>query len=207
MFTTYKNGAEQEAEIVTRYEAGAEVEAEGVYTVKNGAEEEVWSAMKWLKMLSNTLKTAEAGYAKASWHDYPIWSVYGFDKDDGGTVTYYLEGDFNRPTMSFEYDGWYNYITSSGTDRYASAGKIESYKRTKSGVETYTTIISSINTSTSDSQTCNLILDGELDRVGIRIDLASWSASGSYLNYNIDFWNFTIDGKQCLPSADCVIKR
>ena len=206
MFTTYKNGAEQEAEIVTRYELGAEVEAEGAYRVVDGAEEEVWSAIKWLKELENTLKVAEADYAYSSSHDYDMWSVFGSDENDGGTVTYYLEGDFTNPTLSFEYEGWYNYTTSSGTDRYASAGKIERYTRTKSGTESYYEIVSSVNTIDTDSQSYSSQLQGEFDRVGIRIDLASWSGgdSGSYLYYDISFWNFRIDGKECLPSADCV---
>lgn len=209
MFTTYKSGAEQEAEIVTRYEAGAEVEAEGVYTVKNGAEEEVWSAIKWMKELNNTLKVAETGYGYASWHDCTLWFVSGFDKNDGGTVTYYLEGDFTNPTLSFEYDGFYNYTTSSGTDRFASAGKIERYTRTKDGTESYYTIIPSVDTSENDADPFSQQLQGEYDRIGIRIDLASWSGgdSGDYLSYDISFWNFRIDGKECLPSADCVIKR
>lgn len=209
MLTAYKSGAEQEAEIVTRYANGAEQEAEGVYAYKNGAEEEVWSAIKWMKQLGNTLKVAEADYAHASWHDYEIWSVFGMDKNDGGTVTYYLEGDFTNPTLSFEYDGFYNYMTSSGTDRYVSAGTIERYLRTKDGTESYYTIASSVNTVETDSQSYSSQLQGEFDRVGIRIDLASWSGgdSGSYLSYFIDFWNFRIDGKECLPSADCVIER
>lgn len=206
MFTTYKNGAEQEAEIVTRYELGAEVEAEGVYTVKNGAEEEVWSAIKWMKELNNTLTVAETQYAHSTQHDYKAWSVAGWDESDGGTVTYYLEGDFTNPTLSFEYEGWCNYESTSGADRYASAGKIERYLRTKSGSESYYTIVSSVNTVDTDSQSYSTQLQGEYDRVGIRIDLASWSGTGSgrYLDYFIDFWNLRIDGKECLPSADCV---
>ena len=206
MFTRYTNGAEQEAEIVTRYEAGAEVEAEAVYAYKNGAEEEVWSAIQWMKELANTLTVANAEYAYASWHDYQIWSVGGHDKNDGGYVTYYLEGDFTNPTLSFEYDGWYNYITTSGTDRYASAGKIERYTRTKSGAESYYEIVSSVDTSDTDSKSYSSQLQGEYDRIGLRIDLASWSGgdSGEYLTYYIDFWNLRIDGKECLPSPDCV---
>ena len=209
MLTTYKNGAEQDAEIVKRYANGAEQDAEGVYTVKNGAEENVWSSIKYMKELSNTLKTAYAMYATASWHDYRIWSVGGRNKNDGGTVTYYLEGDFTDPTISFIYDGWYNYMTTSGSDRYASAGSIDMYYRTTAGTEQYLGGVSSVNTSSSEEQTYSMQLFGNYNRIGYRIDLASWSGgdSGSYLDYFIDIWNFRIDGKECIPSADCVIDR
>lgn len=205
MLTAYKNGAEQEAETVTRYANGAEQEAEGVYTVKNGAEEEVWSAIKWLKELNNTLTVAECNYFGGS-NGYRGWDVGGADENDGGYVTYYLEGDFTNPTLSFEYEGWYNYESTSGEDRYASAGSIERYLRTKSGSESYYEIVSSVDTSDTDSQSFSTQLQGEYDRVGIRIDLSSWSGgnSGKYLTYFIDFWNLRIDGKECLPSAECV---
>ena len=209
MFTKRVNGAEEELEVVARREAGAEIEAEAVYARKNGAEEEVWSAMKWMKELANTLTVAEAAYGFSSSHDYQSWTVSGFDKNDGGYVTYYLEGDFTDPTFSFEYDGWYNYETASGSDRYVSAGKIERYLRTKTGTESYYEIVSSVNTVDTDTQSYSSQIQGEYDRVGIRIDLASWSGAdnGTYLFYDISFWNLRIDGKECLPSADCIIDR
>ena len=55
MFTTLKNGAEQEAEIVTRWESGAETEADAVYAYKNGAEEEVWSNKAYYFMQDGVL--------------------------------------------------------------------------------------------------------------------------------------------------------
>jgi len=164
--------------------------------------------MKWMKELANTLTVAEAAYGFSSSHDYQLWSVSG-DENDGGVVTYYLEGDFTNPTFSFEYDGWYNYETASGSDRYVSAGKIDRYLRTKSGTESYYEIVSSVNTVDTDTQSYSSQIQGEYDRVGIRIDLASWSGadSGKYLFYDISFWNLRIDGKECLPSADCIIDR
>lgn len=203
MFTKYESGAEVDIEEVYRYESGAEVEAEGVYAYKNGAEEEVWSAIKWMKELANTMSIAWVGYGHASMHDSTMWCVYVDNGTDGGYVTYYLEGDFKNPTVSFDWHGYFNYETSSGEIRYASAGSISLYTRTKSGTTNYPPAVSDVGTSRgSDEGTFSTTLSGEFDRIGFKIDLNSWNST-RYPCYSIDIWNFLIDGKECLPSADC----
>ena len=209
LMTPEVNGARQELPCLESPEInGARQEVAAVEKYVDSAWQEIWSAMKWMQELENTLKVAGTGYGGSSAHDYEVWYVGGTDENDGGYVTYYLEGDFTDPTLSFEYDGYYNYMTDTA-DRYVSAGSISRYLRTKSGTESYTEIISSVNTSDTGSQAYSSQINGEYDRVGIKLDFSSWSGGNNaeYLDYFIEFWNLRIDGKECLPSEECVINR
>lgn len=205
MFTRYTNGAEQEAEIVTRYELGAEVEAEGVYAYKSGAEQEVWGSIKYMSELSNTLSSnVDCGYATSN--GIQVWSLSTFYSGSAsGSVTYYLDGDFSNPHISFDWFGFFNYTTSSGEMRYAKAGSIDIYTRTKGGTANYTSAVSSVgNSSGSDEGTFETTLSGNFDRVGFRITLSSYGGTLNEALYDVNIGNFEIDGKATIPSPDCV---
>lgn len=198
------NSAWEEIDTINKPVNGAWQECEEVCKPVSNAWQVIWTRIKWMKQLATTFKYAEAGYAGSS-GDNRGWSIY-CDRNDGGYVTYYLEGDFSKPTISFQYEGWCNYETTSGADKYASAGSIELYTRTKSGTEQYTTVDSSVNTSNSDKLSYRTTLTSDYDRIGYKIDLNAWSGadSGSYCDYDIIIWNFHIGTKECLPSEDCI---
>ena len=103
MITRYENGAEVEIESAYRFEDGAEQEAEAVYKYKDGAEEAVWEAIQRMSQMNNTLPSGTvAGYLQSD--TYNGWAIVYFGGNSGGgSVTYYLEGDFTNPTISFEY--------------------------------------------------------------------------------------------------------
>lgn len=204
MFTRYTNGAEQEVNGVYRYANGAEQEAEAVYRYVNGAEQEVWSAMKWMSLLaSNFSASVDAGYATISGYDGKVWSVITF-QNVGGYATYYLEGNWTNPTISFDWQGFCNYETSSGATRYASAGSISLYTRSTSGTTEYPSAVTSVGSSSGDgSGTFSTTLTGTFDRIGFKIELKNWGSTSNPL-YSIDMWNILIDGKMSLPSEDCV---
>ena len=84
MLTTLKNGAEEEAEIVTRWEMGAETEAEGAYTVKNGAEEEVWSAVKYFLQANDNCTFA----------DGVVTMEFSWQANNGNSGSFCILGDF-----------------------------------------------------------------------------------------------------------------
>jgi hypothetical protein len=201
MFTTYKNGAEQEAETVTRYELGAEVEADGVYTVKNGAEEEVWSAIKVLKELSNTFDNG-ALYIQESglkfWYtkdeDYFDGKQYG-DISGSGDITFYFEGEWTNPTISFDYEGGGVRSNASMSTWYTmNAGDISIYSRTTSGTETTTEVVSNVGTSLSGADidislekgSYSTTLTGTFNRLGISIHVTGYNSVTPFYSATID---------------------
>lgn len=202
------NGAWQEIESVNKPVNGAWQECEAVCKPKDGAWEEIWNAILYMKELANTLSSnVSCGYATSSTYG-EMWSIFSFyEGDASGYVTYYLEGDFSNPTVSFGVSGFFNYETSSGTTRYATAGTIELYTRTTDGTANYTTMGNVGSSSSETSETFEETLSGEYDRIGIRVTLRDWNVEDTmnYLQYNIDIWNFLIDGKACIPSKECVI--
>lgn len=204
MLTKRENGAEMDIEVVARRENGAEIEAEAVYTRKNGAEEEVWSAIKWLEELAYSLSSnVDCGYATMG--GGTVWSMTSYGEGSAsGSVTYYLEGDFSNPHITFGYDGMFIATLSSGKEQYAKACNIEIYSRTKSGTTDYKTACSVGNSSGPTDGTYETTLSGEYDRIGIRITMQSWGDSFEYQIYDINISQIRIDGKECLPSADCV---
>lgn len=200
------NNAWQEIDTINKPVGSAWQECEEILKPVSGAWQKIWTRIKYMKQLATTFKYAEAGYIGSS-GGTKGWGIF-CNRNDGGYVTYYLEGDFLKPTISFDCDGWCNYESSTGQDRYASAGSVEIYTRTKSGTENYTTAFSSVNTATGSSELLSYrnTLSGDYDRIGYKIDLNAWSGadSGSYCDYNICIWNFFIGTKECLPSEDCV---
>lgn len=208
LLTPEVNGARQELPCLESPEInGARQEVAAVEKYVNGAWQEIWSAIKYMLLLEHTLTYAEAGYWTGG--SRKGWGV-SCDRNDGGFITVYLEGDFTNPTISFDCDGWCNYESTSGADRYASAGSVSIYTRKKSGTENYTTAISSVNTAEGDIDMLSYskTFAGEYDRIGYKIDLAAWSGAdeGDYCDYNIAIWNFLIDGKECIPSEECTVE-
>ncbi len=199
MFTKYENGAEVEIEEVNRFESGAEVEADGVYAVKNGAEEQVWTAVIEMKELENTTKVASMGPAVGG-DGREYWAIFA-TANEGGYVTYYIEGDFLNPTISFDWDGCYWGTRSDGVQQYAPAGSIEIYLG--GNTTQYISAVSGLgNIYGSDYGSYSYQAVGPYTRIGFRVNLNNWGLSDPIL-YWIDISNIFINGEECFPGEDC----
>lgn len=180
---------------------GARETADVARIYQNNAWEDVWTSIRWMSQLESTFSVAEAGYSQSSSHDYTIWNVTS-DYNDGGYATYYLEGDFSNPAVSFDWYGFFYYAVSDGSVHYAPAGSISLYTRTTGGTESYPSAVSNVGSDTdSDEGSFSTTLNGNFDRIGFRIKLRDWGAADPF--YYISVWNFLIDGDECLPSEDC----
>ena len=205
-FNKYANGAWQEAETANRYADGAWQECEVAHRHINGAWEEVWVAIKYMSETNYSLPSgAVVGYSSGDeMGKHGGWSIWYFDGNTGGgSVTYYLEGEFVNPTISFDYDGFFMY-TPGGNMTYASVGKIDLYSRSTSGAENYISAIDSIQVS-EGHKSYSTGFNGILDRVGFRFTFQNWNISASMNpQYLFNIYNIFIDGKECLPSEECV---
>lgn len=186
---------------------GARREVAAVEKCVDGAWKEIWSAVKYMKELANTLPSGvTVGYVTGSASDRQGWAIWYFDGNTGsGSVTYYLDGEFVNPTVSFDYDGFFAY-TPSGTQTYATVGKIDLYTRTTSGAESYTAAVSAVNV-TEGQESFSTTLSGTFDRVGIRFTFNNWNVNSSMSpQYLFNIWNILINGKESIPAEECVIK-
>lgn len=195
MLTTYKSGAEQEAEIVTRYESGAEVEAEAVYAFKNGAEEEVWSAIKYLIKKSNDISVGELFVGVDGLSLYLYKEQHGSDGSiaGGGTIVFYLDGEWTNPNISFDWMGGMVRSNSSESTWYKmSAGSIGIYTRTTDGTESTKGAVSSVGETESGADidtglsegSYSGTLEGTFNRLGLTIDMRGWN--GTFYNASVD---------------------
>lgn len=206
-FDKYKDGAWQEPEdTVRRYANGAWDECESAKRYVSGAWEEIWVAMQYMAQLNNTLPSGViAGYITGASIDKG-WGIWYFESGStgSGSVTYYLEGDFVSPTISFDYDGFFSYTNGSGEKVYASVGKVDLYERLTDGVEIYTTLLSSIKV-TDGYKSYSSGSYNTVNRIGIRFTFSNYGLSSSLSpQYLFNIYNILIDGKQCLPSSDCI---
>lgn len=199
MFTKYKNGAEVEIEEVNRFESGAEVEADGVYRVKNGAEEQVWSAVIDMKELENTT-TVFSSSPSVGGDGKEYWSIFA-TTHGGGYITYYIEGDFTNPTISFDWDGVYWGTQASGAQQYASAGSIDIYLGGEA--DQYVAGVSGLgNIYGSDYGSYEYQAVGHYTRIGFRVKVTNWGLNDPCM-YWINVSNILINGEECFPGEDC----
>lgn len=206
-FKSYKSDAWEDPEINRRYEADAWTDCEFAKRYISDAWEEVWTAIKWMKVINDTLISGTiAGHITNTSDGQEGWGIWYFDGGDngGGSATYYVEGDFTNPSISFDYDGFFGY-TPGGTYTQAQVGKIDVYTRTTSGTESYTSAVSAVKVP-DGYESYSTTLSGNFDRVGFRFTFMNWgSGTDSYgPQYLFNIYNILIDGKRSLPGEDCV---
>ena len=201
MFTRLENGAEVEMEVVTFVENGAEVEAEGVGAVKDGAEEEVWASLKKLDLINSTMASGSVTSPSAWGEETNISPNNG-----GGLVAYTTKGNWNNPTVEFEFDGFYAYENSSGNILTASAGHLYAY-----GVRSDGTVdkIGGVTVDTYDSgeaQTFSQTFSaGDYVEVGFQFTSATYGSidADKFRMQHVNIRNILIDGvKYITDSAD-----
>ena len=203
-FDKYKDGAWQEPDdTVKRYADGAWQEAESAKRYISGAWTEVWEAIKYMSQMNNTLPSGSiVGAVTGGDSDREGWAIWFFEGDnDGGSVTYFLDGEFVNPSISFDYDGFFSF-TPNGTLTYSSVGKLEVYTRTADGTESYTIADNSVE-KVEGVDSFSTTLNGTFNRVGFRFTFTNWNVSADMTpQYLFNIWNIVIDGKDCLPSKE-----
>lgn len=207
LMTPEVNGARQELPYLESPEInGARQSVAVVKKYVDGAWQVVWEDIKKMIELSNTLPSGAivGAVSGGSTSDREGWGIWYFDGGNtgGGSVTYFLEGDFSNPTISFDYDGYFSYIPS-GSMVYSTVGKLEVYTRTKSGTENYTTADSAVKV-TDGTESYSNTLSGTFDRVGFRFTFQNWGSGTDDMmpQYLFNIWNILIDGSECIPTEN-----
>lgn len=167
--------------------SGVRSEAQAVRIHNGTTWVDVWTSMKLMTLLSNSI-------TKGTLYAYEDGSM-GYNKSmfggsgsmsGGGTMVFYLDGEWVNPTITFDYDGNYMYEASSGNYIAGSAGSIAIYHRVKGASSAGTTsVLSKIGTDISindgvERGTISKTLSGTYNRLGLSITIPSYSGSYSY---------------------------
>ena len=166
---------------------GVRKEAQAVRIHNGSSWVDVWTSMKLMTLLSNNI-------TKGTLYAYDDGSM-GYSKSmfggsgsmsGGGTMIFYIDGEWTNPTITFDYDGNYMYEASSGNYLAGSAGSISIYHRVKGASSAGTTsVLSKIGTDISvndgvERGSASKTLSGTYDRIGLSITIPSYSGSYSY---------------------------
>ena len=167
---------------------GVRSEAQAVRIHNGSSWVDVWSSLKIMTLLSNSITTGSLFVYDHGGIQYSKTYQGGTGSLSGtGTLTCYLDGEWTNPTITFEYSGGALYDTSNNTWNIRSAGTISAYHRIKGSSSTgTTTILSSVGATQTgnnvdySSGSASKTLSGTFDRIGLQITINSYSTPYSF---------------------------
>lgn len=184
-FNIKKDGAYQEPEAVKKKPGTAWEEAEFARRIIDGAWQDVWTNALKFALIANTLSSGSGSSG-----DFENGMKWISGENDGGSLTYVVEGDFYNPTMSFLYEIWCSY-----SGQYVPGGDVYAYGVKADGSVEENVVISSGNVTTL-TQATYTFTSGSYKKIGFRYKSADWGTaviSAMYAN----ICQVTIDGKKC----------
>lgn len=206
-YDIYKGGAWQPPDNVQKHEAGAWKDAEAVNRYNDGAWQEVWANVKLLTEQSNTITLGSLDISD----DTLTASLFKFcdcwqgtwtgSMSGGGTIVFYLDGDWTDPEISFAWEGGciYQQPAETGEFRRLSAGSISVYSRSTGGSESTQTAVQTVgstqlNCSDLESGVYTGKLTGTYNRIGLSIYMSSFNQLDGSMDLIVR--DFLIDGKK-----------
>lgn len=215
-FDKYKDGAWMEPEDSVRKNVdGAWGDCDAAKRVIDGAWSEVWANIKIMTELSNELakgilQIIDDGKTFNFWKIKDTAYNYG-DQTGGGTIVFYLDGEWTNPSISFDWEGGFIYKASADATTWirVSSGDISLYSRTTDGTVATTKVVNAVGSTVTgasfvDDETgsYNGTLNGTFNRLGISINIHSFS--GSFYNscMTMILTNLLFDGRKIGFPAD-----
>ena len=176
---------------------GVRSEAQAVRIYKGSTWVDVWSSMKIMKLLSNSItKGTFYAYDDGSIQYSKILADGTGSMAGGGTMVFYLDGEWTNPTISFNYSGGVIYEKSTNVYATTTAGSISIYHRVKGASSASTTVALSRmgvdytgNDFNYESGSVNKTLTGTYDRIGLSITALSYSWSYKFASMIIELDN------------------
>lgn len=165
---------------------------------------DVWTKKAYLDMYeySNTMRgqsgLSARNFAQGSAH--PMWRVNSNDTGNTGNVIYLARGNWTDPSITFTYKSTYYYIDDRFGTQYSENGWI----RLRGQDEFYVTHLAYVgSTSGSLSGTVTHQMRGTFKEIGYEINF-QYTGIGAGQFYNVEVYNFAINGVPCVPTDDCI---
>lgn len=174
--------------------SGVRSEAQAVRIYNGSAWVDVWSSMKLMTLLSNSItKGTLVVYDTGAFQYSKLLSSGVGTMAGGGTMIFYLDGEWVNPTITFNYTGGVLYEKSTNVYSTTTAGTISIYHRVKGATSAGTTVALSrmgVDYTGSDfeyeSGSVSKTLTGTYDRLGLSIAALSYSWSYSFASMIIE---------------------
>lgn len=214
----YTNGAWTEPDEVKRYADGAWQAAESVKRYENGAWKEVWANVKTLTLYNPTITNGRVNLLSGG-REF-IYTNYGTYSDGawtnqfgvGGSMTFYLDGEWTNPTISFDWQGGLIYNLVRGDESRQGrkpAGNIAIYGRTTAGAEQTSTIVPELGSTVSqgtgvwsEEGQYSGMLQGTFNRLGIIVNTYSFHNLEGWMEARVS--NLLFDGREILFPEDAM---
>ena len=171
---------------------GVRPEAQAVRIHNGRAWIDVWTSLRLMTLLSNNITKGTLYVQTNGEMQYAKTMASGTGTmTGGGTMVFYLDGEWTNPTVTFDYEGAMLYEASSNVYATTSAGSISLYHRVKGGSTGTTTVLSNLGKEYQGDDfnfemgSASKILSGTYDRLGISITIKSFSASYNYATMSV----------------------
>ena len=184
--------------------SGVRKEAQAVRIYRNNAWVDVWANMKPMTQLSNTITKGQMFvYADGSMQYTRLYSnnngtVVG-SVSGGGTMIFYIDGEWVNPTITFDWVGGHLYDTSGYVWHSTNTGSISAYHRVKGASSAGTTVILSRmgveytgNDFNYEEGSASKTLSGTFDRLGLSITVNNLGTPYTYASSTVALSNIKI---------------
>ena len=172
---------------------GTRSEAQAVRIYNGTAWVDVWANMKLLSLLSNNI-TKGTLYVQTDGSMQYAKGMYSYtgSMGGGGTMVFYLDGEWTNPTITFNYEGGMLYEVSNSLYATTSAGSISIYHRTKGATSAgTTTVLANLGREYQGDDfnfefgSVSETLSGTYDRLGLSITIKSFSGSYNFATLSV----------------------
>ena len=182
---------------------GVRSEAQAVRIHNGSAWVDVWSAVKFMSLISNTVTKGMLAINSEIAMQFGKSMASGTGTmTGGGTLVFCAEGEWVNPTITFDYDGSFMYESSANTYYSTTAGSISLYHRIKGATSAGTTQVLSkigkegVNNFDVDAGTVSKTLSGTYDRLGISVTIPSYNGNYSFASLILNVSNVAVGGKR-----------
>lgn len=224
MFDIYKNSAWQSPDNVQRPESGARRNADSAKRYKEGAWQELWADVKFMIKKSDDITTGllqiENDGLSFNYFKFATKNMNGSiigTLSGGGTIVFYVEGEWVNPTINFEWEGGFIYYANNETYQIrVSAGDISIYTRTPSGTESTQMAVQTAGSTLNgeglgyvgtETGAYNGTIPGTFDRIGLSIRVAGYSGNDMTGSSTLNIANLLVDGRKIGFPADAAFNR
>lgn len=175
---------------------GVRPEAQAVRIHNGSAWIDVWSNMKIMTLLSNSITKGQLYVYTDSFSYHKSQGSGTGSTAGGGTMIFYVDGEWTNPTITFDFTGGFLYESPEYVWHVTTAGSISIYHRAKGATTAGTTTALSRmgidytgNDFDYESGSASKTLSGTFDRLGLSITALSYNNSYSFASTEISVRN------------------
>ena len=182
---------------------GVRSEAKAVRIHNGSAWIDVWSSIKIMALISNSITKGMLSINDANALQFSKTMASGTGTlAGGGTLVFSVDGEWVNPTVSFDYQGGLLYEASSGVYATTTAGSVSIYHRAKGSTSAGTTSVLSrvgadlTNNFDLEVGRASKTLSGTYDKLGLSITIPTYNGTYSFATLTLSISNVNIGAQR-----------